>query len=100
MKKQKIVRLAFRRFILLSALSLLWVSVITFASPQAIMDLVRVQLLEIDAFSSIRGVYGNGGLTLLISLLYLMQLNLLQDLVFLCWLRGFYAFSRLFTIYT
>jgi len=100
MKTQKIVKLSSQAFILLSALSLLSVSIMAFASPQAVMDLVGVQLSNTDAFSSIRGVYGGVGLTLFISLLYLLRQNPQQGLVFLCLLWGFYALSRIITIYT
>ncbi|MEJ8803899.1 DUF4345 family protein, partial [Pontibacter sp. H249] len=64
MKKKRLVNLASKGFILLSALSLLSVSVMAFASPQSVMDLVNVQLNNTDAFSSIRGVYGGVGMTL------------------------------------
>jgi len=69
------------------------------ASPQAVMDLVGVQLPNTDAFSSIRGVYGGVGLTLFISVLYLLRHNPRQGLLFLCLLWGFYALSRIITIY-
>ena len=58
MKQKKSVLIASRVFILLSALSLLSVSLMAFANPQSVMDLVQVQLSNNDAFSSIRGVYG------------------------------------------
>ncbi|WP_187263935.1 DUF4345 domain-containing protein [Pontibacter beigongshangensis] len=99
MKIQKILRLASKGFILVSALSLLSVSVMAFASPQAVMDLVHVQLTNTDAFSSIRGVYGGVGLTLFISLIYLLFYDTRKGLAFLCLLWGFYALSRTITIF-
>ncbi|WP_018478822.1 DUF4345 domain-containing protein [Pontibacter roseus] len=99
MKIQKVIRLASKGLILLSALSLLSVSAMAFADPQAVMDLVQVQLSNTDAFSSIRGVYGGVGLTLFISLLYLMLRDTRKGLALLCLLWGFYALSRILTIF-
>ena len=100
MKKQRFVTLASKGFILLSALSLLSVSLMAFASPQSVMDLVNVQLNNTDAFSSIRGVYGGVGLTLFISLMYLMLRDTQKGLLFLCLLWGLYASSRTITIFS
>lgn len=91
--------LAAKGFILLSALSLLSVSLMAFASPQAVMDLVQVKLENTDAFSSIRGVYGGVGMTLVISLIYLMVKAPQKGLAFLSLLWGFYALSRTITIF-
>ena len=99
MKNQKTLRLASQGFILLSAISLLSVSLMAFANPQSVMDLVAVQLNNTDAFSSIRGVYGGVGLTLFVSLMYLLRQNFRTGLAFLCLLWGFYAISRLITIF-
>ncbi len=98
MKTTKFVNLASAGLILLSALSLLSVSFMAFANPQSVMDLVHVQLDNNDAFSSIRGVYGGVGLTLGISLLYLMVKDVDKGLAFLCLLWGCYAASRVMTI--
>lgn len=92
--------LAGKGFILLSALSLLSVSLMAFASPQAVMDLVQVKLGNTDAYSSIRGVYGGVGMTLVISLIYLMLKDVRKGLAFLMLLWGFYALSRTITIFT
>ena len=73
------------------------VSLMAFSSPQAVMDLVQVQLPNTDAFSSIRGVYGGVGLTIVIMLVYWAIRNIQQGLVFLCLLWGLYALSRLIT---
>jgi hypothetical protein len=100
MKTQKFLRLASQGFILLSALSLLSVSLMAFSSPQAVMDLVAVQLNNPDAFSSIRGVYGGVGLTLFISLIYLIRREFQKGLAFLALLWGLYALSRVITIFS
>ncbi|WP_460671405.1 DUF4345 domain-containing protein [Larkinella ripae] len=86
-------------FILFSALALLSVSVMAFADPQSVMDLVHVQLTNTDAFSSIRGVYGGVGFTIFISLLYLMVKDVSKGLAFLSLLWGSYALSRAITIF-
>ncbi|GAB3931749.1 DUF4345 domain-containing protein [Larkinella terrae] len=99
MQTQKMVNRAAQGFILLSALALLSVSVMAFFNPQSVMDLVHVQLQNTDAFSSIRGVYGGVGLTLFISLIYLMITDVNKGLAFLSLLWGFYALSRTITVF-
>lgn len=69
-----------------------------FANPQSVMDLVQVRLNNNDAFSSIRGVYGGVGLTLVITLIYLMLKEVQKGVAFLCLLWGCYAVSRIITI--
>ena len=86
-------------FILVSALALLSVSIMAFYNPQLVMDLVRVKLTNTDAFSSIRGVYGGVGLTLFISLIYLMMKDVPKGLAFLVLLWGSYALSRTVTVF-
>jgi hypothetical protein len=98
MNTQKTINIAAKSFIGLSAVSLLSVSLMAFSNPQSVMDLVQVQLNNTDALSSIRGVYGGVGLTLVISLVYLMLKDVQKGLAFLCLLWGFYATSRLITI--
>jgi hypothetical protein len=100
MKKQKVVLLLSRSFMGLSALSMLMVSLMAFANPQSVMDLVHVKLDNTDAFSSIRGVYGGVGFTLFVSIVYMLWKEVKTGLVFLCLLWGFYALSRIITIYT
>lgn len=99
MQSQTIRKRVAQGFILLSALALLSVSIMAFANPQSVMDLVGVRLTNTDAFSSIRGVYGGAGLTLFISLVYLMLRDVPKGLAFLCLLWGFYALSRTITIF-
>ncbi|GAB2786112.1 hypothetical protein GCM10027275_33190 [Rhabdobacter roseus] len=97
MKKNRMISVASQGFMLLSAVSLLSVSAMAFFDPQSVMDLVQVQLLNADAYSSIRGVYGGVGLTLSISLIYLLRTDVPKGLAFLSMLWGFYALSRLIT---
>lgn len=99
MKKGKVIMIASRGFILLSALSLLSVSLMAFYNPQSVMDLVQVKLENSDAASSIRGVYGGVGLTLFITLMYYMLKDVQKGLIFLAFLWGLYALSRTITIY-
>ncbi len=86
-----------RGYLLLSAVSFCMVSLMGFFSPQAVMDLVQVKLPNTDAFSSVRGVYGGVGLTITIMLIRWMIKDIPQGVVFLCWLWGLYALSRIIT---
>lgn len=81
-----------------SALSMLSVSLMAFANPQSVMDLVQVKLTNTDAFSSIRGVYGGVGFTLFAAILFMAWKEVRRGLVFLMLLWGSYALSRLLTI--
>ncbi len=98
--KNKIAGYATTGFIMLSAISFLSVSVMAFSNPQAVMDLVNVKLNNNDAFSSIRGVYGGVGFTLVITLLYMAFKAPKKGLQFLALLWGMYAASRVITILT
>lgn len=98
MKKEKLVLVASIAFISFSAFCLLMVSLMAFVNPQSVMDLVAVKLSNNDAFSSIRGIYGGVGLTIVISLIYMMRKHVKEALSFLTLLWGFYAVSRLITI--
>jgi hypothetical protein len=95
----KIINVISKGFIVFSALSLLSVSIMAIVNPQSVMDLVAVQLPNTDAFSSIRGVYGGVGLSIVISLCYLIFKDQTLAIGFLCMLWGFYALSRITTIY-
>ncbi len=99
MKSQKVILLISKVYVLLSAFSLLSVSIMAFQNPQAVMDLVAVKLTNPDAYSSIRGVYGGVGVTIFISLLYTMRKNLLESLGLLTIFWGLYAVSRIMTIF-
>lgn len=98
MNSNRMVHLSSVVLILFSALSLLYVSAMAIVNPQAVMDLVQVTLPNNDAYSSIRGVYGGVGLTIVISLIYLAFTDAGKGLVFLVMLWGFYALSRLLTM--
>ncbi|MCX6216924.1 DUF4345 domain-containing protein [Spirosoma sp.] len=98
MQTQLVIKRTAQGFILVSALALLSVSLMAFCDPQSVMDLVQVQLNNTDPFSSIRGVYGGVGLTLCITLLYLMVQDVEKGLLFLSLLWGLYALSRVMTV--
>jgi hypothetical protein len=88
-----------RIYIIISGLALLSVSIMAMISPQAVMDLVQVELTNTDAYSSIRGVYGGVGLTIFFTILYLIKKHLSHALALLALLWGFYALSRIMTIF-
>lgn len=95
--QNKAIRISAQVYILLSAFSFLYVSIMGFISPQAVMDLVNVQLSNNDAISSIRGVYGGVGLSIVIMLIWFMLKDLQKGLIMLALLWGFYAASRIIT---
>lgn len=86
-----------RGFIILSALNLLYVTILAFMDPKAVMQLVNVTLPNNDAISSIRGVYGGVGLTIVLLLVRCAIGDLKLGLLFLSFLWGLYAMSRLIT---
>ncbi|KOY86111.1 hypothetical protein AD998_08095 [bacterium 336/3] len=96
---KRFTKISSQIFVVISGLAFLSVGLMAFWSPQAVMDLVAVQLTNNDALSSIRGAYGGVGITLFISLLFLLKKHLSQALLFLCILWSLYALSRLITIY-
>lgn len=95
--QNKAIRISAQVYILLSAFSFMYVSIMGFISPQAVMDLVNVQLPNNDAISSIRGVYGGVGLSIVIMLIWFMLKDLQKGLIMLALLWGFYAASRIIT---
>lgn len=97
MKTQKLLRIASLTFVGLSSLSILLVSAMALVNPQSVMDLVSVRLTNTDAVSSIRGIYGGAGLTIVIALIYLSLKDVREALGFLVLLWGFYALSRAIT---
>ena len=99
MKTNRVLAIASRSYIVFSALSLLYVSIMAFISPQMVMQLVNVELNNNDALSSIRGVYGGVGLTIFISLVYMVIHAIEKGIQFLCLLWGAYALSRVMTIF-
>ena len=98
MKKVKRWVLLTRIYIGFSMLSLFSVSAMALFDPQSVMDLVGVKLGNTDALSSIRGVYGGVGITICLSLLYLLILYPEKGAAFLSIFWGAYAFSRLITL--
>lgn len=100
MKSQRLLLQISKGYVLLSAFSLLSVSIMAFQNPQAVMDLVSVKLNNTDAYSSIRGVYGGVGVTIVISLVYMMQKNILESLGLLVTFWGLYSVSRIVTIFS
>lgn len=81
-----------------SMLSLLSVSIMALFDPQSVMDMVGINLNNNDAISSIRGVYGGVGITICLSILYLLIRHPEKGAGFLIIFWGSYAFSRLITI--
>ena len=98
MKKYNKWVLLTRIYLGFSMLSLLSVSVMALFDPQSVMDMVRVNLNNNDAISSIRGVYGGVGITICLSILYLLIRHPYQGSGFLSIFWGSYAFSRLITM--
>lgn len=92
------VKVSSKGLIYFSAFAIVMVSVMAFNDPQAVMNLVGVQLPNTDAYSSIRGVYGGVGFTLFATLVYLALKDYKKGLVFTAVLWGSYALSRLMTI--
>lgn len=80
-----------------SMLSTFYVALMGIVSPQAVMDLVQVELGNNDAISSIRGVYGGVGIVVVTILIYALRKNLYHGLVFLSLFWGSYVFSRILT---
>lgn len=99
MKTEKALSITIYAFMIFSAFAIAIVSLMAFQNPQAVMDLVQVNLPNTDAYSSIRGVYGGVGLTIFLTLTYLMIKDQTKGLVFASMLWGFYAMSRLITIF-
>lgn len=98
MKKQNLKSIIVATYILFSVLALSLVSLQSFISPQATMDLVGLNIENTDAMSSLRGIYGGVGLAIAVSLLYLFFKNRPYALSFLTMFWGFYALSRATTI--
>ena len=83
--------------LLFSSLSILMVSIMALINPQQVMDLVQVRLGNTDAFSSIRGVYGGVGITIVTVLFYYTIKDVRKGLQFVALLWGSYAVSRIIT---
>jgi hypothetical protein len=98
MTTKLIYNISSRGFITLSAISLVYVAALALWNPQAVMDLVGVKLVNNDAISSIRGVYGGVGFTIFFTLVYLAIYQVEKGLGFLTIFWGFYSISRLITL--
>jgi hypothetical protein len=94
----KTINILSKLFILLSGVSMLYVSLLAFISPQAVMALVEVHLENNDAISSIRGVYGGVGLSIVVLLVYFIFFDVMKGLAFLSVFWSLYAISRVLTI--
>lgn len=86
-----------RGYLALCIFSLGMVALMAFQSPQAVMDLVQTPLPNTDAMSSIRGIYGGVGLSIVIALIYLWRTNLRLALGYLSLFWSLYAISRIIT---
>ncbi|MCP4440056.1 MAG: DUF4345 domain-containing protein [Aureispira sp.] len=98
MNTQKTIRLSSKFFVGFSIFSLAYVSILSILDPQATMNLVNIDLTNNDAISSIRGIYGGVGITIIISLIFLLIKDLPKALIFLALFWGSYAISRIITI--
>ncbi len=98
MRKRKLLSIGTWTLVGISVLGVLSVSLMAFSDPQAVMDLVGVELPNTDAYSSIRGVYGGVGIALVAVLLYLAFTDRRAALGFMALFWGMYAVSRLITI--
>jgi hypothetical protein len=99
MRTNNFVGIAAWTLVAISALGVGMVSAMAFVDPQGVMDLVQVDLGNTDAYSSIRGVYGGVGATLLVVMLVLARRDLRAAMGFLGLFWGMYAASRILTIY-
>lgn len=99
MKANKFLLRASTVYVLFSCFSIVIVSAMAFFSPQAVMNLVATDLPNTDAISSIRGVYGGVGFTLLTCILYTLRRNVTESLGLLSIFWGLYAVSRIMTIF-
>ncbi len=98
MKKQTMTFRLAGFLLYFSAFAILMVSAMAMMNPQDVMDLVQVKLLNNDAFSSIRGVYGGVGLAIVAVILYCVRNDRKLGMLFLTVLWGGYALSRVITI--
>lgn len=92
------VKIGNNLFVGISILGLASVSLLSLCDPQATMDLVHVNLTNNDAISSIRGIYGGVGLSIIVSLCYFLIHRVVVAVQFLTLFWFSYALSRLITI--
>ncbi len=98
MKKEITIRTSNILFVGISIIGLASVSILSLFDPQATMDLVKVKLDNTDAISSIRGIYGGVGMSIISGLTYLLITKIIMALRFLTLFWFSYAVSRLITI--
>ena len=94
MTRSKTTILIGKGFIILCMFSLSYVALLSFFSPQATMDLVNTHLPNNDAISSIRGVYGGVGLSIVLLLAYLWKYDASKALLFLGFFWAFMPFRE------
>jgi len=82
----------------LFALSLLYISILAWVDPKAVMAFVGVALPNNDALSSIRGVYGGVGIFLVAVSVIVSIRNVQNGLLFFTAFWWMYAISRILTI--
>lgn len=87
-----------RLYLLLSLCSLAYVAILSLINPQATMDMVHVTLGNTDALSSIRGIYGGAGLSIVLLLVYLLVKDVYKGILFLSIFWCGYAISRVLTM--
>ncbi|MEQ7798648.1 DUF4345 domain-containing protein [Pedobacter sp. ASV1-7] len=95
--KNKIIGYLGHGLVLLSLLSLVYVSFMAWLNPREVMALVREKLTNTDSLSSIRGVYGGTGLFVVSVLCYLWSTGLTITLRFLSMFWLLYSVSRVLT---
>lgn len=99
MSTTKTIEITSKGFIIFSLFGLSAVAILSMADPQATMDLVAVQLGNNGARSSIRGVYGGVGLTILTFSAIYFKTRGREILMFLSLFWTYYAFARLLTVF-
>jgi hypothetical protein len=95
---KKSVRILSYAFVGISCLSLLYVAIMAWFNPRAVMALVSVTLDNNDALSSIRGVYGGVGFALVGLIIAIARKELRSSLLFLSVFWFLYALSRIVTL--
>ena len=98
MKKEITIRMSNVLYVGTSILGLASVSILSLIDPQSTMDLVNVKLDNTDAISSIRGIYGGVGISIISGLSYLLMTKIILAIRFLTMFWFSYASSRLITI--
>lgn len=98
MKKEITIRMSTILYAGTSILGLASVSILSLIDPQSTMDLVDVKLDNTDAISSIRGIYGGVGISIISGLSYLLMTKIILAIRFLTMFWFSYASSRLITM--